>query len=266
MAQKYLDVYQGGKVVNSIATIDIDSIGVSGSIFQDRIVKLYRSGNVVNQYYVKDIDSIKVFREEDEQLVYLGIVGFNHELYEKDIDVLASSTSNYYQSFVDNLNRKDGTLLYYAVDYALDKLSDYKFNTPLSNVSLITFTDGLDQGSLMMGGNYNTDEDYLAEVNRKITNTNVSGLPVTAYSLGLRGNDVTNYMLFQNNLNKLATSPDKAFEVKSMDEVRARLQEISDQIISISNKQTFSLKVPGRSTGTIIRFTFDGKDPNTSKM
>ena len=89
MAQKYLDVYQGGKVVNSIATIDIDSIGVSGSIFQDRIVKLYRSGNVVNQYYVKDIDSIKVFREEDEQLVYLGIVGFNHELYEKDIgDVL----------------------------------------------------------------------------------------------------------------------------------------------------------------------------------
>lgn len=266
MAQKYFDIYQNGKVSTSIASNGLDSVGVTGTTMQDRKVNFYRNGKAVNSYLVSSVDSIKVFRTDEEQLVYMGIVGFNQELYEKPIDVLATSTSGFYTSYVNELTRKDGTLLYYAVDHALDMLKDASFPTPLTSVNLVTFTDGLDQGSLMMNSNYSTDEQYLEAVNKRICNTTVKGLPVTAYSLGLRGSDVSDYDLFQKNLNKLASTPEKAFEVSSMGAVRTRLQEICDQIISISNRQTFSLKIPGQSNGTLIRFTFDGNSADNSTL
>lgn len=265
-AQKYFDVYQDGKVTTSIASTNVDSIGLTGTTMQDRKVNFYRNGNAVNSYLVSTVDSIKVFRTDEEQLVYLGVVGFNQELYEKPIDVLATSTSELYTSYVNNLSRKDGTLLYYAVDHALDMLKTASFPTPLTSVNLVTFTDGLDQGSLMMNSNYSTEEQYLNAVSSRIASTKVKGIPVTAYSLGLRGSDVSDYELFQKNLVKLASSSEKAFEVSNMGAVRTRLQEICDQIISISNRQTFSLKIPGRSNGTLIRFTFDGNTAENSAL
>ena len=266
MAQKYLEVYQNGKVTNSFATTSIDSVGLTGNTPQDRKVNFYRDGKVVSNYLVSGVDSIKVFRSNEEPLVYLGIIGFNQQLYEKPFDVLATSTSNLYQSFVNNLPRKDGTILYYAVDHALDALENYDFKTPIKNVTLITFTDGLDQGSLMMNNHFTTDEQYLNAVSQRISNTKIKGLPLTAYSLGLVGNDVSNYSLFRNNLNKLASSFEKAFEVSNMNDVQTRLKEISDQIISINTKQTFSMKIPGHSDGTLIRFTLDGSSTDNSSM
>lgn len=266
MAQKYLEVYQNGKVTNSFATTSIDSVGLTGNTPQDRKVNFYRDGKVVSNYLVSGVDSIKVFRSNEEPLVYLGIIGFNQQLYEKPFDVLATSTSNLYQSFVNNLPRKDGTILYYAVDHALDALENYDFKTPIKNVTLVTFTDGLDQGSLMMNNHFTTDEQYLNAVSQRISNTKIKGLPLTAYSLGLVGNDVSNYSLFRNNLNKLASSFEKAFEVSNMDDVQTRLKEISDQIISINTKQTFSMKIPGHSDGTLIRFTLDGSSTDNSSM
>ena len=266
VAQKYFDVYQNGKLTISIPATSVDSVGLTGSTMENRKVNFYRSDNTVNSFLVSTVDSIKIFKTGDEQLVYLGIVGFNQDLYIKPIDVLANSTAGFYTSYVSDLERKDGTLLYYAVDRALYLLSSKDFPTPLSSVNLVTFTDGLDQGSLMMNGNYYTDEQYLDAVNSRICNTTVKGLPVTAYSLGMRGSDVSDYTKFQNNLKKLASSADKAFEVSSMGDVSTRLQEISDRIISISNRQNFSFKIPGQSNGTVIRFTFDGYSADNSKM
>ena len=265
MSQKFLDIYQNGNIVSSVATADIDSM-VVGDDANARSVDFYHGGEVFHHTITNSIDSVKLFRAEDEPLVYLGIVGFNQELYEKPFGVLDKSTASGFKTFVSNLSRKDGTLLYYGVDHALDMLSSQDFPTNFSSVNLITFTDGLDQGSLMMNGSYSTDEQYLNAVNQRIKNTTVKGLPLTAYSLGLRGSDVTNYTLFQSNLNKLASSADKAFEVSSMSAVRSKLQEISDQIISISNKQTISMRIPGQSNGTLIRFTFDGNSAANSSL
>ncbi len=265
MSQKFLDIYQNGDIVSSVATADIDSM-VVGDDANARSVDFYHDGEVLHHTMANSIDSVKLFRAEDEPLVYLGIVGFNQELYEKPFGVLQKSSASDFKTFVSNLSRKDGTLLYYGVDHAIDMLSSQDFPTNFASVNLITFTDGLDQGSLMMNGSYSTDEQYLNAVNQRIKNTKVKGLPLTAYSLGLRGSDVTNYNLFQSNLNKLASSADKAFEVSSMSAVRSKLQEISDQIISISNKQTISMRIPGQSNGTLIRFTFDGNSAANSSL
>ena len=264
-AQKYLDIYKNGSIVSSVATADIDSM-VIGNDANARTVDFYHGESVFNHTVAGNIDSIKVFRSEDEPLVYMGIVGFNQELYEKPIAVLEEGTASDFNGFISGLTRKDGTLLYYGVDRALDVLEDYTFPTNFVSVNLVTFTDGLDQGSLMMNGSYSTDEQYLNAVSNRIATTSIKGVPLTAYSLGLRGSDVTNYTLFQNNLNKLASSSDKAFEVSSMSAVRSKLQEISDQIISISNKQTISMRIPGQSNGTLVRFTFDGYSAENSSL
>ena len=57
-----------------------------------------------------------------EPLVYLGIIGFNQALYEKEFGILDKNTANDFKTFVSNLTRKDGTLLYYGVDKAIDML------------------------------------------------------------------------------------------------------------------------------------------------
>ena len=200
MAQvKYLDIYQNGRITRTFATTDVDSINVSGNV-SNRMVNFFRGANLVNSLAVTSVDSIKVFRSNEAPLVYMGIVGFNQDLYTKPIDVLATSTASQFKTFVSTLPRKDGTLLYYAVDDALDMLEAYSFPTVLGSVNLVTFTDGLDQGSLMMNPAYTTDQQYLNSVSQRISDMKVRGLPLTAYSLGLRGSDVTDYLMFLNNL------------------------------------------------------------------
>ena len=264
-AQKFLEVYHGRDVVGSMLSTDIDSVRITGSNAIDRQINFYTAG-VKKSFAVSSVDSIIVVRSEEPPWVYMGILGFNQELYTYPIGILANSTSSQYSSFVNNLQRKDGTLLYYGVDNALNMLSAFNVATSPSSVNLITFTDGLDQGSLMMASGYNTETEYLSALSRRISSMKVRGLPITAYSLGLRGSDVTNYSQFQSNLRQLATSEDKAIEVSSMSDVRTRLQGIADQIISVSNRQSVSMKIPGQSNGTRVRFTFDGNSPEYSTL
>ena len=60
MAQKYFDVYQNGVVKNSIASSSLDSIGLTGSTEQDRMVVFYKGDIIVNSYLASSVDSIKV--------------------------------------------------------------------------------------------------------------------------------------------------------------------------------------------------------------
>ena len=264
-AQKFLDIYKNDNVVSSLKAVDVDSMVVDEST-NHKYVYFYHDGKAFHHTQTADVDSVKVYDSAKAPLVYLGIVGFNQDLFEKSFGILDKNKAGDYKTFVSGLTHKDGTLLYYAVDYALDMLQNKSFPSQVGSVNLITFTDGLDQGSLMMNGNYSTDQQYLDTVSKRISEMRVKGLPLTAYSLGLRGSDVTDYLQFQSNLKKIASSADKAFEVSNMSAVRERLQYISDQIVSISNRQIVSLKIPGQSNGTLIRFTFDGSSSTNSSM
>ena len=189
--------------------------------------------------------------------LYMGIIGFNQELTSKEISILAPNTKTAFTGFVSGLTSKNGTLLYYAVDNAIDKLSAAILPDDLVNVSIVTFTDGLDQGSMMMNPDYASDSEYLSALNERIGSVKVHGLPITAYSIGLKGNDVTDENKFMENLQNLASAPENAAEVSSMEEVNAKFQEIAEQLYNISSSQTINLKIPGQSNGTVIRFTFD---------
>ena len=149
--------------------------------------------------------------------LYMGIIGFNQELKTKEISILAPNTKSTFTGFVTGMSPQNGTLLYYAVDNAIDRLAAAVLPDDLVNVSIVTFTDGLDQGSVMMSPQYSSDNEYLAAVNERIENVKIQGLPITAYSIGLKGNDVTDEAQFMANLESLASSPENAAEVNSME-------------------------------------------------
>ena len=161
-----------------------------------------------------------------------------------------------FTQFITSLSAKNGTILYNAVDSAIDALATASLPSDLVNVALVTFTDGLDQGSFMAGKSYDSDEEYLSAVHSKIKNTKIHGLAISAYSIGLRGTDVSDIEQFQSNLDNLASTPENAKEVSSMDEVNAKFQEIAEQLYKENSSQTISLTIPGQANGTKIRFTF----------
>ena len=189
--------------------------------------------------------------------IYLGITGFNQQLYTYPIEVLSDESKPGFDSFINDLNMKNGTLLYYSVDQAINTLQSVPLPADLSTAAIVTFTDGLDQGSMMMNVPYGDDNEYLDALNHRIMTETVNRQPITAFSIGIRGQDVSDVTKFRNNLKKLASSDNNATEVTSMAEVNAKFKEIAEQLSQSNYVQTISLKMPGVSNGTLVRFTFD---------
>lgn len=198
--------------------------------------------------------------------IYLGVIGFNNKLYPKNIGLLDNSTLQSYYSFIDDLSMADNTKLYYADYTALQQLKSYGEPPKLTNVALVTFTDGLDNASLASSSNpenYANTEDYIASINRKIKSDKVHGLIVSAYSIGLKGNDVVDVERFRNDLKLLASNENNVFEVASMNEALERFSEIASSLHSVTTTASLSVLVPpGYDDGRIIRFTFDNISVN----
>lgn len=192
-----------------------------------------------------------------ENGIYLGITGFNQALYNYPVVQLSQNTAEGFRNFIDGLTMKNGTLLYYSVDQALNTMQRTELPADISTAAIVTFTDGLDQGSMMMDVPYDDDMAYLEALNTRIKNETVSGQPITAFSIGIRGKDVADIAMFRANLEKLASSAENATEVTSMAEVNAKFQEIAAQLSQSNYIQTINLKMPGVSNGTLVRFTFD---------
>ena len=228
--------------------------------------------NGINYYKVKAVGEIHesplstasapvLYNVENDLLagLYMGIIGFNEDVIDKgEMALLAPNTKSSFISFVNSLTTKKSTVLYYGVDQALDKLTTTSFPGDLGNVAIVTFTDGLDQGSLgMVDYKYSTRDEYRTYLSNRIKSTTVRGLPLSAYTIGLRGGDVTDYEGFQKNLVSLSSSAENATEVTDMSAVNSRFQEIANQLINITETKNMSIKFPKLDDGQTYRFTFD---------
>ncbi len=199
--------------------------------------------------------------------IYLGISSFNQQISDYPILQLTDSSVGGFHTFVNNLTMKNGTLLYYSVDQALNNLEAAELPENITTAAIVTFTDGLDQGSMMKDVPYEDDMEYLDALNQRILTEKVAGKSITAYSIGIKGNDVSDTEMFRNNLQKLASSSKNAMEVSSMSEVNAKFKEIAERLSESNYVQTINLKMPGVSNGTRVRFTFDNVgDANQSEL
>lgn len=192
-----------------------------------------------------------------------GYVSGDSWCYER-YNLLNSVTINDYKKFINSANMGRATLLYYAVDTTLSYLEKCKFPDDVKSVSVITFTDGLDQGSHAFNNKYNgNNEAYMEAINHKINNINVNGVPIEAYTIGVRGNDVTGDVVeaFQNNLRQLS-SPEQegkkyAMEVANIDDVNAKFKEIAESLYQRTESRSLSITIPMPAANTYERFTFD---------
>ena len=193
--------------------------------------------------------------------VYLGIIGFNQTLTVKNISLLDKYSYPSFKNFISDLEMQNGTGLYYADYNAIEKLKSYGEPPKLANVALVTFTDGLDNVSLsdeINVGNYSSTDKYCAALNNKIKNDRIHGKVISAYTIGIKGNDVYDEDEFYNNLNKLASSNENVFEASDMNEALEYFAEIAESLNSKTTTTKLKLQIPGGyNEGTVIRFTFD---------
>jgi len=195
--------------------------------------------------------------------VYLGVIGFNQQLYTKSITRLNESAIRQTKDFIDGLEMGGATLLYHAVNTSLDMLASNEIPQDLKNVSIVNFTDGLDEGSYTFS-NYSSGAQYLQAVTQRIRNEKVGTLKIGAHTIGIKGNDVESYDMpeFLANLEGISSLRDENFDtyvhnVNSFDEVREAFREIAKRLHETTTNSTLTLSPPAPDPNTRVRFTFD---------
>jgi hypothetical protein len=174
---------------------------------------------------------------------------------------LLSRLNSYY-----SISSQSGTALFYAVHKALANLKSGEAGYPaqLESVNVVTFTDGLDNGSNgrsavspIEGQTFDSDDDYTAYLSQEIANRHIAGKNVTAYSVGVMGDDVTDTAKFADNLAKIA-SAGKSQSLTDFGNLQTTFETIADslQITTITNT-TFTMKTTLLASGTKVRMTFD---------
>ena len=206
--------------------------------------------------------------------MYVGITGFSDAInfYGSDeYRYKILSNAKPYESFIDGLSMGDATVLYYAVDNNLSYLEKCAFPDDVSSVSIITFTDGLDQGSRAydQDNNYTANsKSYVEAIAEKLQRIKINNLPINAYAIGVRGSDVKGDAVatFENNLLKLSSSKENAMQVSNMDEVNAKFETIAESLYSKTETHSLTITIPMPSENEKERFTFDDvTDPTKSK-
>ena len=194
--------------------------------------------------------------------LYVGIIGFNHGLTSQKLTLLTPGSKDDMEEFINNLTMDDGTVLYHAVYTALQKIEAVTPPEDLTNVSIVTFTDGLDAGSYMMNDEFTSGAEYLNTVSMRLRNTSIgeNKIPVDAYSIGVKSADVDENE-FRYSLEKLSTDPqNNVFLVDNMTQVGQIFGDIAQDLDHLSSTWDVTLKTPAPEHHTRIRFTFDRVD------
>jgi hypothetical protein len=182
--------------------------------------------------------------------VYIGIISFDQTVRDltggkpRLLDASGYAELNRILDTAYNRAVATGTSLYYAVHQALANLSvnETSFPNNLATVNVVTFTDGLDNNSTSPALTALENQsfagrrisEYQSYLSGQIENRRVRGKPVTAYSVGLRGNDVdeSNRGAFLESLRTVASSPKErnAQEITDFAQLRKTFQEIADNL------------------------------------
>ncbi len=202
--------------------------------------------------------------------LYMGVIGFSDALQTKPITRLIydnywDNNVSSFKSFINNLVADRNTSIYYAVDNAINALENAEMPEDLNNVSIVTFTDGLDNTSTV-NTQYDTQEAYRDAVKARILNTKIGRVPINAYSVGFDGTvSATDKEDFHNTLVAMASNDENAYMVSDMDEVNKTFKILADSLHKENKNEKLKLTIPsGLNSGTKMRFTFDvtGETPS----
>ncbi|MDR0645029.1 MAG: fibronectin type III domain-containing protein [Treponema sp.] len=247
-------------------------------------IRLYKGaelyGTVSESVYVwANLESEKTYTLEKEDVkavydegVYIGIITFAGEATDitSEVPILLDEAGR--TRLINKLNSnytiagEEGTAIFYSVHRALANLKKRENRWPeaLHSVNVVTFTDGLDNGSTgasldapIENRPFSSLAAYTEYLSEEIASRTIADKPITAYSIGVKGGDVTNTVKFESDLAKIA-SPGKSEILTGFGNLQTTFQAIADslEITQIANT-TFTMKTTRLETGTKVRMTFD---------
>jgi formylglycine-generating enzyme required for sulfatase activity len=207
--------------------------------------------------------------------VYVGILSFGPYVEDKTAGCVYLNESGY-QALAQILTTSyvksatPGTSLYYAVHSALARLSTDMPSFPfdVASVSIITFTDGLDNNSTSLalapleGQRFSSTEAYRDYIQGQLVSRMIAGQPISAFSVGIRGSDVGDSAEFTASLAALATEEANAYEI-NYTQLNGKLAEIAAALTEQFTEEQFVLTTPSYAENTTIRLTFDVPDTGT---
>jgi len=205
--------------------------------------------------------------------IYVGIVKFANTAEDITYDapvllnsagkttILSRLTNNY------TIASQIGTSMFYGVHKALENLkkNEASYPTNLDTVNIVTFTDGLDNQSAGLsridmytieGQKFDNNNMYSDYIRSQIDSRKISGVSIDAYSVGVRGGDVTDITAFQNNLAAIA-SPGKSQELSNFSDVQSTFNAIADGLNITHTSTSFTMVTNLLDGGTKVRMTFD---------
>jgi fibronectin type 3 domain-containing protein len=213
--------------------------------------------------------TIRVNADTQLEGVYIGIISFAetanvHDIVRLDTEGRANLISQLNQSY--NISSQSDTALFYAVHKVLANLTSGKTRYPadLNSVNVITFTDGIDNASTKMSKltpiekqTFSNDDAYATYLSRQISSRTIAGKPITAYSVGVMGSDVSNSTKFTNGLEKIA-SPGKSQSLTDFENLEKTFYDIAGSLqITQTTNTTFRMLTPLLENGAKVRMTFD---------
>ncbi|MHC6204687.1 hypothetical protein ACYULU_16020 [Breznakiellaceae bacterium SP9] len=252
----------------TVQKVWVYSVNVAKS--DERVVSLLQKTSVPQ--WAPDLSRPGTYTSSDTG-VYVGIVSFGSRaedltggapvlLDDEGLQRLNELLDTQYQKATQS-----GTALYYAVHRALSSLSANApyFPDNLASVNVVTFTDGLDQGSTSLGlaplegQNFGggSSDSYRAYLQTQIASRPVAGYPITAFSAGVQGSDVTDMDRFAGSLKALASKPENFYKLDNFSQLNEKFGKIADGLTVTSTIVTFTMVTPSFDPGTRIRMTFD---------
>ena len=195
--------------------------------------------------------------------IYLGIYGFSRGFQTQPIMCLSDKNEADFHNFIDNLSATQAfTWLYNAVDNSIDYLQSYKLPSDLSEVAIVTFTDGLDIGSLdekdiEEPGKYLSNAQYREAMHSRLISEKVSNISISAYTIGVLEGKGSSLSSFRSNMSALSTSAENVYEVEKMENLNQVFEQIANSLSETKYVQKFLLSISGLGEGELCRFTFD---------
>jgi hypothetical protein len=204
--------------------------------------------------------------------VYIGVISFAAEaenLSNQLVYLDGSGKSNLDSAMNSYRQGAPGTALFYGVHKALANLTANESNIPtdVSSINIITFTDGLDISSggiaaekPIEGQSEISIDNYASYIRDEIRTRTIRGKPITAYSIGVKGDDVTDETKFNTTLTTLASSSSNVHALTNFVELQRVFSQIANGVSVSTSSTNFTLKTPRLDSGTKVRMTFDSAE------
>lgn len=227
--QEDSEVDQSTALFRSDRTMEVVLVLDCSSSLEDQIDIVQESA--------KEFISLLAEKTEYRGNIHVGIVAFNYRQIVSDIVPLTASNVIKLKNFIESLDGmvNNNTALYGAIDLGINMMENYVVQNGLKNFDgaiLVAFTDGLDNASLKAEKNITSPSQYLEYLRPIVKSKFIEGKRLNSYVVAVKGKDVKDDIVFDDNLKPLATSEKNYYLLDDMTLLKQKFRSIADGLVT----------------------------------